>query len=751
MLRALAVLSLLAVVACNDKGGAAPRAVHGEVDLRSWHFDDSQVLSLQGDWLIYWNRLIEPTDQATPDGALSIGTWNGRQLDDGRELGPWGSATYRLRLRLPTEPRTYAIAIAPMVDAARLVVSRLDGQLISTPISSGTVGTTEATSRGAVTRASTEFTAGGDVLMTLQVSNFVHAKGGWGAAPLLGSMDELNRREQVRRMSDFFILGILLVIGLHYLLQFAMHRGDRAAMWFGLLCVTIAGRLFVTSNYASDISPAFSTSTSIRVEYLTIYGAVPLAGQFLKAVFPRYIGARAMKTLTIISLLFLATIVLPPPIFTRFIGAFQVVLLLGVTYVVVALVRALIGDRDLPPVFLLAGFVILAGCVVRDILNLNSVVVSLTTLTPYGLTAFVLANSALLALLNRRRSRELELRNRDVQLLNEELRAQIANRSHELSHALALMASPNPTANIIEAGTTLAGKYRVEELIGEGGMGKVYRAERLKDGRSVALKLVRGGDPRQLARFAREAELVARINHPNVVEILDFGITETAVLFLVMELVEGNSLELQRARFGEVEWAVPMVGQLATAVATIHEQGVIHRDIKPANVLVAGNTVKLTDFGVAQVRQPLDLQKSEALTTDVPAEPVDPEATATLHPASVQPMLTRAGMLIGSPLYMAPELGQGADHASTRSDVFSLGFVAYEMLTGRRPFERPIVKLKNDWSPLPEPPPPVATLVPNLPAEVAAIVDQCLQFAPGARPDAATIAKVFGTARLHAA
>jgi hypothetical protein len=742
VLRALAVLSLLAFVACDD--GAPPRAVRGVVDLRSWHFDDSQVLSLQGQWLIYWDRLVEPAEDATPDGALAIGTWDGRHLDDGRAIGGMGYATYRLRVRLPAEPRRYAIALAPMVDAARLVVSRLDGQLLADPISSGTVGPTAATSYGALTRAATEFTGSGDVLVTLQVSNFVHAKGGWGAAPLLGTMAELDRREHVRRMIDFFILGILLVIGLHYLLQFAMNRTDRPAMWFALLCLTIAGRLVVTGNYATDLSPTFSTTTSIRLEYLTIYVGVPLAGQFMRAVFPRYIAARAIRALVVVSAVFLVTIVLPPSIFTRFITAYQVVILIAVSYTVFGLIRALIGERDLPPALVLAGFVALAGCVARDILNLNSVVVSLTSATPYGLTGFVLAQSALLALLNRRRGRELEQRNRDVQLLNDELRSQIANRSHELSHALALMASPNTTATNLEPGTTLAGKYLVARLIGEGGMGKVYCAERLTDGRAVAVKLVRGGDPRQLSRFAREAELVARINHPNVVEILDFGITETAVLFLVMELVEGNSLELARERFGDLTWAVPMVAQLAKAVAAIHELGVIHRDIKPANVLVSGDTLKLTDFGVAQVTSPVDLARSEALTGDGSADAADPDETASLQPA-----LTRAGMLIGSPLYMAPELGHGAEHATPRSDVFSLGFVAYEMLTGRRPFDRPLVKIGKDRRPLPDPSPPVASLVPDLPAELAALVDRCLHFSPTSRPDAAVVARAFGTAHLQ--
>jgi serine/threonine protein kinase len=331
-----------------------------------------------------------------------------------------------------------------------------------------------------------------------------------------------------------------------------------------------------------------------------------------------------------------------------------------------------------------------------------------------------------------------------VQLLNENLRQQIANRSHELSHALALMASPKPAAQELDAGTVLADKYRIGELLGEGGMGKVYRAERLADGRAVAIKLVRGGNPRTLARFAREAELVARIDHPNVVSILDFGITDQAVLFLVLELVEGNSLEHARERFGDLTWAVPMVAQLARAIETIHALGVLHRDIKPGNVLVAGDTLKLTDFGVAHVARATDPERAEAKTVES-SMAADPDETATVQP---NPNLTSVGMLIGSPLYMAPELSQGADHASPRSDLFSFGMVAYEMLSGTRPYERSVVNAVLKGKPMPEPPPPLASLAPGLAADIAAIVDACLRTDPKARPDAATVVRVFAAQKM---
>ena len=107
------------------------------------------------------------------------------------------------------------------------------------------------------------------------------------------------------------------------------------------------------------------------------------------------------------------------------------------------------------------------------------------------------------------------------------------------------------------------------------------------------------------------------------------------------------------------------------------------------------------------------------------------------------PNLTNVGMLIGTPLYMAPELSQGADHASPRSDLFSFGMVAYEMLSGKRPYDRPVVKAFLAGKPLPDPPSPLASIAPGLAADVAAIVDRCLQLDAKARPDAATVARVF--------
>ena len=205
----------------------------------------------------------------------------------------------------------------------------------------------------------------------------------------------------------------------------------------------------------------------------------------------------------------------------------------------------------------------------------------------------------------------------------------------------------------------VAERYRIVAPLGEGGMGTVFRAERLDDQRPVALKLIRGGaDPEALARFAREAEVVASIDHPNVVGILDFNVSKAGLFYLVMELVEGRSLEAERSRFGDVAWALPLVPAAGRALAAIHARDVIHRDVKPSNLLVANGRLKLADFGVAQM-QTLRARPARRDATPCAAAP---RARSSSTPTSST--ITRAGMMIGSPMYMAPELAEGSEHGS---------------------------------------------------------------------------------------
>jgi serine/threonine-protein kinase len=221
-------------------------------------------------------------------------------------------------------------------------------------------------------------------------------------------------------------------------------------------------------------------------------------------------------------------------------------------------------------------------------------------------------------------------------------------------------------------GSTLDEKYRLDERLGTGGMGTVYRATHLLIDRPVAVKVL---NPRYVedeaaqTRFRREARAAGRLQHANAVTVTDFGRTSDGLVYIVMELLEGRTLREVLARDAplDVARAVSIMLQISSAVAAAHNAGVIHRDLKPANIFVvqrkdAPSFIKVLDFGIAKLA-------ADALDDDD-----DPQVT-----------LTQVGAMIGTPRYMSPEQCDGA-HLTPAADVYSLGIILYEMLTGTTPF-----------------------------------------------------------------
>ena len=226
------------------------------------------------------------------------------------------------------------------------------------------------------------------------------------------------------------------------------------------------------------------------------------------------------------------------------------------------------------------------------------------------------------------------------------------------------------------AGTRL-GHYDVTTLIGEGGMGQVWQATDTQLNRQVALKTLPDAfatDPDRLARFQREAEVLASLNHPNIAQI--HGIEEAeGTRALVLELVEGPTLA-DRISTGAIplDEALLIAKQIAEALEAAHEAGVIHRDLTPANITVRGDgTVNVLDFGLAKA---LD-----------PAPAGDPDQSPTLTAAA-----TQMGVILGTAAYMSPDQARGKP-VDKRADVFAFGVVFYEMLTGQRPFQGEDVSL----------------------------------------------------------
>ncbi len=249
---------------------------------------------------------------------------------------------------------------------------------------------------------------------------------------------------------------------------------------------------------------------------------------------------------------------------------------------------------------------------------------------------------------------------------------------------------------------TRFGPYEVTALIGEGGMGQVYRATDTNLKRPVALKVLpeaMATDAERLARFQREAEVLARLNHPNIAQV--HGLEKTdGTTALVMELVEGPTLGDRIARGPvAIDEALPIARQMADALEAAHEQGIVHRDLKPANIKVRPDgVVKVLDFGLAKALESMSVGSG-----------------ATASPTITSPaMMTGVGVLLGTAAYMSPEQARGKP-VDTRADIWAFGCVLYEMLTGARPFAGDdvsetlarVIEREPDWAALPGDVPPV--------------------------------------------
>ncbi len=298
-------------------------------------------------------------------------------------------------------------------------------------------------------------------------------------------------------------------------------------------------------------------------------------------------------------------------------------------------------------------------------------------------------------------------------------------------HLRSRAAAPEPPKSLLQLGpgSVLEEKYRLESLIGSGSFGTVFRATHLPLERPVAIKIfsrgiqTAGGE----ARFRREAISACRIDHPNAVKVLDLSVMPSGVPFLVMELLEGRSLaeELQREGCLALHRCSELVQPICEVLTAARELGIVHRDVQPQNIFLhqgrQGEVVKVLDFGIAKL--------------------VDDSA--------FEDKLTLDG-LVGTPTYMAPERFSGSE-CDQQVDVYSLGVMLYEMLTGRRPFESEgdlfkLIVLHMDEQPL-----PLSELRPELPPVIDQLVLEALSKGREDRPSTRDLARRFAAGSTHEA
>ncbi len=290
--------------------------------------------------------------------------------------------------------------------------------------------------------------------------------------------------------------------------------------------------------------------------------------------------------------------------------------------------------------------------------------------------------------------------------------------------------SPTGRVRAVQAGARVD-RYVIESELGAGGFGTVYRARHTVIDRPVALKLLRrdrDGSPQVLDRFLQEARAAAAVGSPHIVQVLDAGVTPDGQAFLAMELLDGESLDDLLGRRGRLspDEAAEILGQILAGLGAAHAHGIVHRDLKPANVFVARDPsgaplAKILDFGISKV-----------------------------HGASRLDALTRTGMVLGTPCYMAPEQLRDAKAVDARADLYACAVILYELLSGRLPFvaetyEALILRVFT------EPPTPLEHAAPGTPAPLVHLVERGLAREPDARwQSAEEMARALEAARSGA-
>ncbi|HEX4446299.1 MAG TPA: protein kinase [Polyangiaceae bacterium] len=266
----------------------------------------------------------------------------------------------------------------------------------------------------------------------------------------------------------------------------------------------------------------------------------------------------------------------------------------------------------------------------------------------------------------------------------------------------------------VKAGDVLAGKYRVERVLGQGGMGVVVAAFHLQLEQRVALKFLLPEalrQPEMLARFSREARAAARIRSEHIARVIDVGTLETGVPYIVMEYLEGSDLSGHLTKVGPlpIAQAAALALEACDALAEAHAVGIVHRDLKPANLFLARapdqtTCLKILDFGISKI----------------------------ISPDEADFDMTRTGAVVGSPYYMSPEQMRSSRSVDARTDIWSLGVILYELVSGHVPFEAPTLPQLCGMI-LTDPPPALTQWRPDVPPPFQALVARCLEKDPALR------------------
>ncbi len=579
-----------------------------------------------------------------------------------------------------------------------------------------------------------------------------------GLFPVLRDGLEADRRDLLVAHIDRLVLSFLYALACHYFFQMYLARRESPEyLWLAGIIVCLFFNTITNSVWAVEFAPPVAVNVA-RVSSRQFVGVFII--QFM-ADFLRRSIAWPMKTVQLLVLSWGVAVVVSPNLSASPLDNYMFLLIVPVVFYFLLQIggEAVRGNEEAKP-FLVGLSVIL----VFEALTAARIFgwIQMPLIAHWGISWLAIAMTYAISNrfnrvydgldhLNHELEAKVAERNEELGRANnqlagtvrqlEEARAVMVRKNEELDRRVAeingknleLVETQRQADRIFSAlalalpGTVLDEKYRLDEKIGEGGFGVVFKATHLSLGRAMAVKVFKprpGNDNAEaVERFKREGISISRLSHPNIITVLDSGISAQGIAYLVMELLKGVSLaqELRSVPATTLKHCLERVIPVCGALAEAHRLGIIHRDIKPDNIFInytlEGEVIKVVDFGIAKMMADDTGENLETLT-------------GTNH-------------LIGTPTYMAPERLASKPYDGG-SDVYSLGVVLYELLAGRPPFEKTLsglvgMMLKH----IKDVPTPLRELNPFIPASIEAIVARTLDKDPARRPSALELGELL--------
>lgn len=565
-----------------------------------------------------------------------------------------------------------------------------------------------------------------------------------GIFEVLTQQVELTRNQKLKdNLSELFLTFFFLLVGLYHFQLYAGRRQLTEYLWFGVFAIGFGINTFCNTAWALEItSPFLADVTKVFLRHLLVIAYVRFMGYLLSCPTKWWLPA-----LEEVQLVCSAIVLLWPEVVLTQVNhwMFLSIVPIMVRFLIFTAQEAWRGHPDARTmVFGLIAVTVIETLTIARAFGL----IQIPFIAPWAMAALII--SMAVALTNRFNRVYTELDS-----LNQELESKVADRTVALAKTVAqlqeaqvqterkvqeisqknqeLIASQQQADRIFSAlaealpGTVLDEKYRLEEKIGEGGFGVVFRGTHLSLGRAIAVKVFKprpGNDNADaVERFKREGISVSRLTHPNIINVLDSGISTQGIAYMVMELLSGKSLDadLKTRTVTTLRHCLEVIIPVCHALAEAHRLGIIHRDIKPDNIFLnqtpEGEMIKVVDFGIAKM--------------------VGDEGEENYR------KLTMTNSLIGTPVYMSPER-VAAKPYDGRSDVYSVGVVLFELLTGRPPFERDLSGLVGLMlAHMNDAPPSICSLNPHIPPIIETIVLKTLEKNPDDRPTAKELAQLL--------